>query len=121
MSLANPVWGAPRIHGKLLKLTRRATTKPKFAAPVSKYPRPPWPNTWFVRETALPNVADFPEQPREAVGLDGLLRGADRHLSSSLCLCRLGAREAVPPPFQRHLPPQLGMGGTTDGRGASLG
>ena len=66
-------------------------------------------------------MADFPEQPREAVGLDGLLRGADRHLSSSLCLCRLGAREAVPPPFQRHLPPQLGMGGTTDGRGASLG
>src|SRR6516165_853728 len=27
-------------------------------------------------KTALPNVADFPEQPREAVGLDGLLRGA---------------------------------------------
>src|SRR6516225_10905776 len=72
-------------------------------------------------KTAFSNLAYIPEYPREAVGLDGLLRGADRHLSSSLCLCRLGAREAVPPPFQRHLPPQLGMGGTTDGRGASLG
>src|SRR6516162_4885703 len=72
-------------------------------------------------KTALPNVEDFSEQPREAVGLDGLLRRADRHLSSSLCLRGVGAPEAASPPFQRHLPPQLGMGGTTDRRGASLG
>src|SRR6516165_9512612 len=109
MSLANPLWGAPRIHGELLKLSIEVSQATRGQIHGSS------------AKTALPNVADFPEQPREAVGLDGLLRGADRHLSSSLCLCRLGAREAVPPPFQRHLPPQLGMGGTTDGRGASLG
>src|SRR5215471_18287308 len=36
-------------------------------------------------KTALPNLADFPEQPRPAVGRDGLLRGANCHFSSALC------------------------------------
>ena len=40
MSWANPLWRAPRIHGELLKL-------------VSKYPRLPWPSTWFVGENRL--------------------------------------------------------------------
>src|SRR6516225_4560419 len=70
-------------------------------------------------KTAFANVAHLPEYAREAVGFDGLLRRADRYLSSSLCLRGVGAPEAAPPPFQRHLPPQLGMGGTTDARGAS--
>ena len=42
------------------------------------------------------------------------LCGADRHVWGSLCLSRLGPREAASPPFQRHLPRQLGMGGTTE-------
>ena len=43
MSLANPRWGAPRIHGEL----------GNCSSSVSKYPRPPWPSTWFVGENRL--------------------------------------------------------------------
>ena len=108
MSLANPLWGAPRIHGELLKLGIEVSQ-----ATVAKYMvrrRQPPSQTWrtFLNIHAKQLVST-------------VLRRADRDLSSSLCLRGVGAREAAPPPFQRHLPSQPGVGGTTDGRGASLG
>jgi putative transposase len=43
MSIANPIWGAPRIHGELLKLGIEVGG-----------PKPPSPNTCFVSESRPP-------------------------------------------------------------------
>ena len=109
MSLANPRWGAPRIHGELLKLGIEVSqvTVAKYMVSQRKPPSQTW--RTFLNNHAKQLVStDFFVVPTVTFRV-------------LYVFCRLGAREAVPPPFQRHLPPQLGMGGTTDGRGASLG
>ena len=61
MSLANPRWGAPRIHGELLKLGIEVSQ-----ATVAKY---------MVRNrtSALTNLEDLPEKSCQGPGLDGFL------------------------------------------------
>jgi len=65
MCLANPTWGAPRIHGELLKLGADVsqTTVSKYYGSTTK--------------AALSILACFPRQRHQAVRVDRFLRGAD--------------------------------------------
>ncbi len=57
MSLANPRWGAPRIHGELLKLgiAISQSTVAKIHGPQS--------------QTPVPDLEDLPEKPHERLGV----------------------------------------------------
>ena len=76
MSLANPRWGAPRIHGELLKLgiDIGETTVGKYMT----RPRRPSSQTW---KTFLKNHI------RDMVSAD-FLRRADRDFSAAVCISR---------------------------------
>jgi putative transposase len=73
MSLANPRWGAPRIHGELLKIGIEVSQ-----ATVAKY--------MVRKKTTLPVVADLPSESRQGLGLRGLLRGAHHHVPTPIRL-----------------------------------
>jgi hypothetical protein len=72
MSLANPLWGAPRIHGELLKLgiDIGQTSVAKYMARCRKPPSQGWKN--------------IPAQPRRWNRLDGSLRRSDPLISAAL-------------------------------------
>src|SRR5215467_5358349 len=61
MSRENALWGAPRIHGELLKLGIDIGEQVPGAPP----------------QPALPNLANLPGEPREVHGFGGLLYGTD--------------------------------------------
>ncbi len=65
MSVANPLWGAPRIHGELLKLGINLSQ-----ATVARY-------HGSAQETAFTDMAYLPEQPRKGFSVGRLLHGAD--------------------------------------------
>jgi hypothetical protein len=69
ISLANPRWGAPRIHGELLKLE-------------STLAKPPSLRTWC----ALAHLEEVSEKPHARYGLDRLLRRANRDLPAAVRL-----------------------------------
>jgi putative transposase len=74
ISVANPGWGAPRIHGELLKLGVEVsqTTVAKVHDPKSS--------------TALADLENIPEKPHGGSGFGGFLRGPDSHVPPALCL-----------------------------------
>ena len=97
MAAANPLWGAPRIHGELLKLgidvAERTVSRliPKRRTPPSQ--------TWRT----------FLDQPRPGPGLHRFLHGAHRWLARPL-----RPRRARPPsparrPLQRHRASHRGL------------
>jgi hypothetical protein len=101
MAQANPIWGAPRIHGELLKLgidVCRAT--------VAKYmPRRLQPPSQ--------NLADVPAESCQSNRGGRFLRGPDRDLPP---LVRLGVprpRPATDPAHCGHRPPDGGVDGST--------
>ena len=71
MSQANPLWGAPRIHGELQKLGDRAQSVHRRevhgASPAA----------------TVADMADVPREPRRPGHGRRLLRGVDRHVSSA--------------------------------------
>ena len=69
MSEANPLWGAPRIHGELLKLGLDVSQ-----ATVAKYTGP-------APQTAVANVAHVPDESRAASRGRRLLRRPDGNVS----------------------------------------
>ncbi len=75
MSRENPLWGAPRIHGELLKLGIEIS-QATVSKVMVRHPRPPS-QTW---RTFLANHVDG--------RLDRSVRRPDRHLSIALCLHR---------------------------------
>ncbi len=64
MCLANPTWGAPRVHGELLKLGPDVSQ-----STVSKY--------MLIPEAVFADLARLSPEPCQAVGIGGLLRRAD--------------------------------------------
>ena len=72
MSVANPLWGAPRIHGELLKLgiDIGQTSVAKYMAQ---------------ERTAVPGLEDFSAQPCGWRCSDGFVRGASRFGCSMGC------------------------------------
>jgi hypothetical protein len=75
MRLANPGWGAPRIHGELLKLGFELSQ-----ATVAKYLGP-------APEAAVAELAHVSEQPHAQLGLGRFLRGSHDHVPASVCFC----------------------------------
>jgi putative transposase len=78
MSRENPTWGAPRIHGELLKLGIEISE-----TSVSKYmvrPRKPPSQNW----------RHIPAEPRQRSGVGRLLHGSDDPLSGPVCVLGAG-------------------------------
>jgi hypothetical protein len=75
MSLANPRWGAPRIHGELLKLgiDNRGKHGGQVYGPSA--------------QAALPNMEDISEQPYAGLGLNRLLRCSNSNIPAAVRLC----------------------------------
>ena len=78
MSLANPLWGAPRVHGELLKLgiDLAQATVAKYMARHQKTPSQSW--------------RTFLDSSRQGPSLHRFLRCPDSQFSSFVCLSRSG-------------------------------
>jgi putative transposase len=63
MATANPLWGAPRIHGELLKLGIDVAERTRLAAHAEATPSP------------VSDLADVFEQSHPRLGLDRFLHG----------------------------------------------
>jgi hypothetical protein len=81
MSIANPLWGAPRIHGELLKLGIEVG------------------QTTMAKAT-LAGLEDLPSQPRRRYCLDGFFCGADDFISTVVRIADPATRAAGAP--RRH-------------------
>jgi hypothetical protein len=83
MSVENPLWGAPRIHGELLKLG-------------------------FEVAQSQPRMANLPAQSRVGYCRDGPVRCPDYRFRPALCLCHRPARPQRAHLDQRHNKPDSG-------------
>ena len=78
MSRENPLWGAPKIHGELLKLGIDISV-----STVSKY-------LGATPRIAFAELENISREPPERHGFCGLLYGSDDPVSDSLCLPGVG-------------------------------
>ena len=92
MAGENPTWGAPRIHGELLKLGFDLS-EPTVSRWLQRAPRTPDPaQRWLT----------FLRNHREAICCHGLLHRAHAHLWGSVLLFCHRPRPAQDPALQRH-------------------
>jgi hypothetical protein len=105
MSLANPRWGAPRIHGELSKLGFVLSE-----ATVAKYMAP--------SKAALPDLANVLGKP---YSLLRLLRGSDGVFSSVVRLRNSVTRSASACPCGRDGISHVGMGSSPTARSIPMG
>jgi hypothetical protein len=82
MSNDNPLWGAPRIHGELLKLGFEVAQ-----STVSKYMIPPW--------TTVARLADIPVQQCRSHCGDRSMRGADADIRATVRVGDSGPRSTA--------------------------
>src|SRR2546425_1877312 len=87
MAAANPLWGAPRIHGELLTLGIDASERTVSRLMPKRRP------------LLVSDLADVPRQPRPRSGLPRFLHGANRAPARPLC----SRRARSPPPARRPL------------------
>src|ERR1700751_2311861 len=106
ISIENPLWGTPRIHGELLKLgfevARSSVAGEKTGA-------------------TQQGVAVLLAQPRPADHRHGLLRRPDDRFRPPLCIRYRSDRPQRPRLDQRHSKSDGGMGCPSNNRGVSLG
>jgi hypothetical protein len=95
MTTANPLWGAPRIHGEIGQAGHHGLGADRVAAPAATAP------------PAVTDMADFSHQSRRHAGVDVLLHRAD---PDRPCALRLGLAQ---PPAPANHPCQ--HYGTSDG------
>ena len=109
MSRANPLWGAPRIHGELLKLGLTVSQ-----ATVSKY---------MLRHRRPPSLAwaHVSQGPRPRSDRVGLLHGAYGDVSSPIRADRAESRPATVGAFQCHGASDRRMDGAATARGVCAG
>src|SRR6202161_4055574 len=109
MSMENLLWGAPRIHGELLKLGFSVAQ-----STVAKY---------MVKRRGSPcqGVADLSAQSRAGHCRHGFVRCPDYWLQTTLRLRDCAASSQRSRMDQRHNQPDSGLGCTPDHRGISLG
>ena len=90
IAAANPLWGAPRIHGELHTLGRRGFGANRLQACAA------------ATSAAVADMANLPNESRRRARLDRFLYRANRHGASPVCV----RRPSPPPPanrsFQRH-------------------
>jgi hypothetical protein len=109
MGKENPLWGAPRIHGELLKLGFNVAQ-----STVSKYMlrrRGPPSQEW---KTFLRNHAD-------GIASRGFPHRSDAGIRTTVRVGHLGARTPSPSMDRRHDQSDGGMTGPPDYRSLSLG
>ncbi len=109
MSRANPLWGAPRVHGELAKLGISISQ-----AAVSKYMvrhRMPPSHTW----------RSFLDNQCKGLGVARLFHFADRNLQSSVRLHRPSPRPSPYRSFQCHRTSFCRVDGAANGRCFSMG
>ena len=107
MREANPLWGAPRIHGDLRKLGLEG--------------RPPWRSTWG--GAVVPRLSrgepsspiTSPSSPRR------LLHGPNRHLPRVVRVRNAVSRPTPHRPFERHRTSDSGLDRATAPRGVAVG
>ena len=108
MQAANIGWGAPRIHGELLKLgidVSQATVS-KYMLHLKKPPSQTW-------RTFLNNHA-------EVLGSNGLLYSSHSWVSSALCVCCAQSRPPTSRSFQCDRAPDCQMDSATTCRSLSI-
>jgi hypothetical protein len=109
MSRNNPRWGAPRIHGELLKLGIEIT-EPTVAKYMVRGRKPP--------STDLENV---PRQSHEEPGVSGLFHGANDPVPDPVRVSGPGSRPPSHPPLWRNGTSDRGVDGPADARSLSMG
>ena len=109
MSRNNPRWGAPRIHGELLKLGIEIT-EPTVAKYMVRHRKPPS-QTW---RTFLDNHC-------EDYGVSRLLHRADDPVPGPVRVSGAGARPAAHSPLRRDGSSDCGVDGPATSRGLSMG
>src|SRR6266581_4155095 len=109
ISRANPLWGAPRIHGELLKLGLTVSQ-----ATVSKYMLP-------AAAAAVAGVAHVFEESRQGSDRVGFLHGAHGDLSGPVRARGAEPRPAPAGAFQYHGTSDRGVDWATADRGVRAG
>src|SRR5438309_1125091 len=109
MSLADPFWGAPRIHGELLKLGVDVgqTSVAKYMAPRRRPPSQGW-------RTFLLNHAD-------GIASDRPVRGSDDLISAAIRIARSWTRPAANYVAWRHRASHCRMDRSPNHGGLRLG
>jgi hypothetical protein len=105
MSLENPLWSAPRIHGELLKLGFEIAQ-----SSVAKY-----------MGATQPGMANLLAQPRAGHCRHGSVRCSNCRFRPALCLRHRPTRPQRPRLDQRHCKSDGRMGCPSNNRGLSLG
>jgi len=109
MCKENPLWGAPRIHGELLKLGFNVAQ-----STVSKY-------MLKRARSTVSRMEDFSPQPRRRHCIRGFPHRSDAGIRTTVRVCHLGARTPSPSMDRRHDQSDGGMAGPPDYRSLSLG
>jgi hypothetical protein len=78
MSTANPLWGAPRIHGELLKLGIAQARNQGESSHC-------WALHAVAAQRALPDLAQLPAKSHDGHRRGGHVRGCDRDIWAPLC------------------------------------
>ena len=109
ISVENPLWGAPRIHGELLKLGFEIAQ-----SSVAKY---------MVKRQGPPSQGwrTLLAQSRAGHCRYGPVRGSNDRFRPPLCIRPCSDRPQKPRLDQRHAKSDGGMGCTSNNRGISLG
>ncbi len=102
MVAANPTWGAPRIHGELLKLGFEISERTVSRLMPKRDKRPS--QTWK-------NVSAQSCRPTR---FGGFLHRRDDSITRAVCFCIAGARPSSCSPFQCHRIPNRVLGCTTN-------
>jgi hypothetical protein len=108
MSLHNPLWGAPRIYGELLKVGIGIGE-----TSVSQ--------SGSAEETTVPDLEDVPRQSRGEYGVRGLLRRADGSVPDPVRVSGAGARAPTDRAFRIDGTSDSGVDRSTTARSLSLG
>src|SRR5690242_19198058 len=83
VSLENPLWGAPRVHGELLKLGFEVSQSTVAKYMPKQHGRPPG-----------PELVDLPQEPCAPGRSDGPVRGADAGVQAALRLHHRSTRSS---------------------------
>jgi hypothetical protein len=89
MAQANPLWGAPRIHGELLKLGIEVSASKRLAVDAQR------------QEASFSNVTNLPRQSPSRDGLDRFPHRSDGRISRAVCASCTGAPPQARGAFQR--------------------
>ena len=107
MATANPLWGAPRIHGELRTLGVDVSERT-----VSRLLK-------RAHTSAVADVADLPDESPRVSRVDGLLHGADAHGTGALRRRGAVAPSTAHPASQHDGASDRRVGRATGGRGLS--